>query len=80
MKILIVLLALVLSGCGPSAEEVTYPVLPKELEDCKFYILQQGGLGGYTSIVRCPHSDTSASYLVKSGRSSRMAHTAVVEE
>lgn len=50
-----------LVGCEPSASPVTFPVLPPELLDCKFYKISKGN-GDRTIIARCPGSSATTSY------------------
>ena len=60
--------ALLASGCTPSAQERFFPVMPKELQDCKVFRLDDGsGTGlGAMNVMRCPNSSTSVTY--KSGK------------
>lgn len=57
----------VLSACTPSANEVSYPVLPDELKDCKFFRVDNGGFP--IRVVRCPNSTTSATF--QSGKTTK---------
>jgi hypothetical protein len=50
-----------LVGCEPRYEERSYPALPPELEDCKFFYVT-GELGESITIVRCPNSHTTAKH------------------
>jgi len=67
MKIyLVAFAALMLIGCSDSAKTVSYPAAPPELADCKFFFLTNKD-GHSINVVRCPHSDTTATY--RSGKS-----------
>lgn len=57
----IILVSIFLLGCEPYAKEVNWPVVPEELKDCKFFVLQDSS-GAAIQIVRCPLSDTSVTY------------------
>ena len=68
--------ALLASGCTPSAQERFFPVMPKELQDCKVFDLDDGtGKTPRLTVVRCPNSSTSSTY--KSGKATM--HTAVID-
>lgn len=55
------LLPILLGGCKDSAQEVSFPVLPPGLADCKFYVLQNSG-GTQITVARCPNSATTTNY------------------
>jgi len=65
MKLISILIPLVvatvalLTGCEPSAKVRTYPVLPDELKDCKFFYLNGGDGVGSITVGRCPNSTTT---------------------
>ena len=51
----------IVAGCGNSAKEIIYPVLPPELKDCKiFYLTKESGSA--ITVMRCPNATTSTSY------------------
>ena len=59
MKRIILLSAIaLLVGCQPYAEVKTYPVLPDELKDCKFFYLSDPP-GSAITVARCPNSSTT---------------------
>ena len=66
--IIIAALALALAGCTNSYTEKSFPVVPKELADCKFFELKNDA-GGIITVARCPNSTTATTY--KSGKSTR---------
>lgn len=51
----------VLTACSNGYEQLTYPVVPDELKDCKFYSISNSS-GGNLRVVRCPNSQTSTTY------------------
>ena len=61
-----------LSGCENSYKETNFPTKPKDLEDCKFYMLSNVD-GDYIRVVRCPNSQTSTTY-----REGKVTKTTVV--
>lgn len=64
MKLVIVVSALMLAACQPYAKQETYPVLPVELQDCKFYRVSDGNT--YITIARCPNSSIAVKTHSKS--------------
>lgn len=64
----IALSAVLLAACHPYAKEETYPVLPAELQDCKFYRVSDGG--SYITVARCPNSATAAKTSGKNSKTS----------
>jgi hypothetical protein len=68
MKYIVMILAVVLAGCTPSAQEQTFPVVPEGLKDCKFYKLTDES-ANTIRVVRCPGSSTSMSYKTGKTRS-----------
>jgi hypothetical protein len=64
MKSWILVFAVMLSGCAPSAEERTanFTVIPDGLKDCKIYRISDGGEN--ITVVRCPNSSTTSSYRI----------------
>ena len=68
--------AFLASGCHPSAEERFFPVMPKELQGCKVFDLDDGaGKAPRLTVMRCPNSSTSVNY--KSGKAT--IQTAVID-
>lgn len=67
-KIGLLLASLMLVACSPQYEQETYPLLPPELSDCKFFNITSGN-GSYALVARCPNSATSTTY--KSGKTTR---------
>ncbi|WP_270663279.1 MULTISPECIES: hypothetical protein [unclassified Aeromonas] len=67
--------AFLLAGCEPATRISTGKfVLPRELSDCQFFDMYDGNRN--VLVVRCPHSDASASHL-----SGKINHrTVTVEE
>lgn len=67
-KILILVAAIALFGCDPSAKSIdkNYSVRPKHLQDCTFDYLMNDQGGGIT-VVRCPNSTTTAKMSDKGG-------------
>ena len=62
MKYVILLLpVLCLVGCSPRYTQESYPVVPDDLKECKFYSLV--GERNSIQVVRCPNSTTSATYI-----------------
>ena len=63
-KLLIIAsIALAITGCTPSAKDISEQyTMPEELKDCTITYLQ----GKYThlTVVRCPNSTTSTTYPV----------------
>lgn len=56
-----VVMALALAACGePSYKPLTQVALPPELSDCKVFQISDGTHD--INVVRCPNSDTSATY------------------
>ena len=68
----ILLLSFILSGCSGSSTELEFPILPTELQDCKFYTISDGK-GTNVVVGRCPNSVTSVFDKVK-----KSVHTTVV--
>lgn len=60
-KIMLIVSVLLVAGCENSYESLSYPVLPEDLKDCKFYEVHSRG-GSTLKIVRCPQSDVSVGY------------------
>jgi hypothetical protein len=59
MKYILLLLVLVLAGCGPAEyKEQHFSQMPPELKDCKTYYITEGNGGGIT-VMRCPEATTS---------------------
>jgi hypothetical protein len=60
MKSWILVFAVMLSGCAPSAEERTanFTVMPEGLKDCKVYRISDGSEN--ITVVRCPNSSTTS--------------------
>lgn len=69
MKYLLIAALAVLAGCSPSAKVKSYPILPEELKDCKFFRLNDGE-GGNITVARCPNSTTTVRQNDKSGTTS----------
>jgi hypothetical protein len=69
VKKVIIVLAVMLSGCYPSARELDFPVVPEGLSDCKFYRLSSAV--DYVTVVRCPNSSTSTNW--RAGKATRSA-------
>lgn len=67
MKYILCVMALVLAGCTPSANEKVWPVLPEGLKDCKFYELMDSS-GNTMKIARCPGSSTTMNYQMGKAR------------
>lgn len=65
-KIMLLAAMLILAGCKPSSEVRTFPVLPTELLDCKFFYLLDGTNSGVT-VARCPNSTTTVRQNDKAG-------------
>lgn len=61
-KIMLIVSVLLVAGCENSYESLSYPVLPEDLKDCKFYEVHSRG-GSTLKIVRCPQSDVSMRYI-----------------
>lgn len=62
MICMLVVFSMVMVGCENSYRETQFPVKPKELDDCKFFTLtNEDGLK--ITVVRCPNSQTSTSYV-----------------
>lgn len=61
MKYIIMIMAVALAGCTPSAHEVIWPVVPDGLKDCKFYEITNSN-GATIKVIRCPMSTTSIQY------------------
>ena len=63
-KLLIIAsIALAITGCTPSAKDISEQyTLPEELSDCTITYLQ--GKYTYLNVVRCPNSTTSTTYRV----------------
>jgi hypothetical protein len=63
-KLLIIAsIALAITGCTPSAKDISEQyTLPEELSDCTITHLQ--GKYTYLNVVRCPNSTTSTTYPV----------------
>jgi hypothetical protein len=72
--IIIVALALALAGCSNGYKTTNFPVVPPELEDCKFFELTNEA-GARIQVARCPNSITATTY--KAGKSS--ASTVVID-
>jgi len=61
MKYIMLVMAVALAGCTPSAKETVWEVLPDGLKDCKFYEISNSN-GATMKVVRCPMSTTSIQY------------------
>lgn len=68
MRIVIVFVVALLAACQPYAKKQEYPVLPKELEDCKFYRVSDGP--SYITVARCPNSSTAVKTSGKASKTS----------
>ena len=66
---IVVSISIVLAGCSPAANQLTFPIVPPELADCKFYHLRSGDLGAGITVARCPNSTTTTQY--KSGKTTK---------
>lgn len=55
------LLILLLAGCTNGYKTYSFPILPDDLKDCKFYRVDNEE-GESLNIVRCPLSVTSTEY------------------
>lgn len=64
LKTGVIVAALFVAGCSPTAQQVEYPVLPPELADCKFYFISSGDVRSQIRVVRCPNSTTSSTYKI----------------
>ena len=64
MKYVLILSLMLLAGCEPSATEKIWPVMPAELQDCKFYKLKDTE-GNTMNIARCPLSATTVKTQAK---------------
>jgi hypothetical protein len=64
MKYVLILSLVLLAGCEPSAKEKVWPVMPAELQDCKFYRLTDSEANSI-SIARCPLSTTTVKTQAK---------------
>lgn len=59
----IAFIAIALSGCDPSARNISEQyAMPTELSDCTITLLQ--GKYNHLNVVRCPNSSTSTTYRV----------------
>ncbi len=67
--IFITLCATLLMGCTPSATVKSYPVMPDELKDCKFFLLIDD-IGAHIVVARCPNSTTTVKNNNKAGTTS----------
>lgn len=72
-KLSAVVVAAALAGCQPYAEEVTYPVMPEGLKDCRTFVISDGSVR--VRVVRCPNSQTSTT---RPGKGT--THSTVVEK
>lgn len=54
---------LLIQGCEPGYTRKNFPVLPDELKDCNFYVVDSGN-GNDVLIARCPNSSTTTKYMV----------------
>lgn len=74
-RVLLIASCLLIAACNPHSEDATvdFPVMPKELSDCKIYWIS----GKYRAlyVVRCPNSTTSTTY--RQGKTS--ATTVVID-
>lgn len=78
MRVAIALMALVaLMACSPGYEQKHYPILPAELQDCKFYSVSDGGSA--IKVVRCPNSQTSTTWTQQAGKTSYQRSSVVIE-
>jgi hypothetical protein len=64
MKYVLILSLMLLAGCEPSATEKIWPVMPAELQDCKFYKLKDAE-GNALNVARCPLSTTTVKTQAK---------------
>jgi hypothetical protein len=67
-SIVIVLSTALLVACQPYAQQEKYPVLPEELQDCKFYRISDGA--SYITVARCPNSTTTVKTSGKGSKTS----------
>jgi uncharacterized lipoprotein YmbA len=77
VKKVIIVLAVMLAGCSPSARELNYPVLPEGLKDCKFYEVSSGA--NTVTVVRCPGSTATTRWTKVVGKTIQVYYTAVVD-
>lgn len=78
MRTIVVVIAILLTGCQPTTEVKTDYKVPPELSDCKFFEMYDGNRTAI--VVRCPNSSTSVSRRVSCGKSCfRDEYTMTVE-
>jgi len=56
--LLIIIAGLTMVACTPRASEVSFPVMPPEMSDCKVFRIENGN-GVALIAVRCPNSSTT---------------------
>lgn len=61
--------ALVSAGCSDKVVERKFPAMPEELADCRVFYVQNSD-GHSVTVVRCPHSATTAN--VPSGKTTQV--------
>ena len=66
--ILIAAVVVAIAACENSSTELAFPVMPKEMADCKIFRIYNTQGQGIT-IARCPNSTTTSNYT--SGKSSK---------
>jgi hypothetical protein len=70
MRKLILLTMIALAGCENGYREKSYPAIPPELKDCRFFYLSNSA-GDSIQVARCPNSTTTTTY--RSGKTTRSA-------
>lgn len=68
-KLVLIIAAILLAGCSPSSEKMSFQGLPDELKDCTFHRVSDGI--NRITVARCPNSTASTAY--RSGKTTRAA-------
>lgn len=79
-RLSVVLLTLLLVGCGPAAytETSIYYKLPPELNHCKVFALEPDGVGTVLRVVVCPNAQTTTNFATSNGKVTTQHYTTVV--
>lgn len=81
VRIFVCLLILtILAGCSASSSNNTsHYQMPPEMKDCKVFRLEGDGLSKTLYVVKCPNSNTSTSWIERSGKNNHTTYSVSVE-
>ena len=66
-QVLFIIMTVLLTACSDSATELNFPAMPRELSDCRVYLVTNAS-GSIITIVRCPNSQTTTNTDIHQGK------------